>query len=230
MNASDIMVTDVITTSPDTSVREAAEILLENHVSALPVVDETGSLVGVLSEGDLVRRMEIGTERRRSWWLELFGSDAARGTEYIKSHARKVRDVMTKRVVSATEDTSVGEIASLLERNGIKRVPIVRDGKVVGLVSRANLVRAFASIPAAELPTMKTSDRDLREQVIQRIKAQPWGMPWLMNVTVESGAVELWGFVSSEQERQAIRVAAETTPGVVSVVDNLSKRPTYAAV
>jgi CBS-domain-containing membrane protein len=175
-----------------------------------------------------MRRAETGTERRRSWWLELFASDRTRAEEFIKSHAVKVADVMTTAVVTATEDASLGEIATLLERHGIKRVPIVRGDKVVGIVSRANLLQAFASTSVAERAT-SIGDRELREQVMDHIRAQPWGMPWLMTVSVHDGVVELWGPVSSEEQRRTIRVAAESTPGVREIKDNLILWPVGAA-
>jgi CBS-domain-containing membrane protein len=221
MKAADVMVTDVITVRPDTSTQEAARILVDNGISAAPVVDEEGRVAGIVSEGDLIRRAEIGTEFRRSWWLELLSSPEARARDFVKSHALKVADVMTTRVVTAPEAASLGEIANLLEKNGIKRVPIVRDGRLVGIVSRANLLRAYATSAGRTTP----DDDRLRERIVADIRALPWGMPWLLTVTVQDGVVDLWGPVNSEDQRQAIRVAAEATPGVKSVRDNLYYYP-----
>jgi CBS domain-containing protein len=221
MKAADVMVTDVITVRPDTSTQEAARILVDNGISAAPVVDAEGRVAGIVSEGDLIRRAEIGTEFRRSWWLELLSSPEARARDFVKSHALKVSDVMTTRVVTASETASLGEIANLLEKNGIKRVPIVRDGRLVGIVSRANLLRAYATSAGRTTP----DDDRLRERIVADIRALPWGMPWLLTVTVQDGVVDLWGPVNSEDQKQAIRVAAEATPGVKSVRDNLYYYP-----
>jgi CBS domain-containing protein len=229
MKASDVMVTDVISVTPDMTTREVARILLERHISGVPVLDEGSRLVGVVSEGDLMRRAETGTERQRSWWLELFASDRTRAEEFVRAHAVKVADVMTTEVVTATEDTPLSTIATLLERYRIKRVPILRDGKIVGIVSRANLLQAFAGTPAADDTKLASGDQALRERVAAQIRSQPWGMPWLMTVTVRDGVVELWGPVNSEEQKRTIRVAAESTPGVRRVEDNLYRWPTGAA-
>jgi CBS domain-containing protein len=147
MKATDIMVRNVITVGPEASVREVADILFKNRISALPVVDEHGKLIGIISEGDLARRAELKTDYRRSWWLEIFArkSKEALAIEYRKSHARRVKDVMTRKVITARPATSLRDIATLLEKNRIKRVPIVANGKVIGIVSRANLIQALAS-------------------------------------------------------------------------------------
>lgn len=219
MNAADIMVTDVITISPDTSVAEAAALLLKHRISGIPVV-ENGVLVGILSEGDLLRRVESRTERRRSWWLEMFTGTDTLAAEYVKSHSKSVRDVMTADVISAPDTASLAEVADLLERHHIKRIPIVRNGNMVGLVSRANLLQALASLRAGvEAPT--SDDRAIRDEILRRIKAAPWGVAWGINVTVKGGVVDLWGGVTSEEQKSAMRVAAETVPGVRQVNSNL---------
>jgi CBS domain-containing protein len=223
MKASDVMVRDVITVGPDVTVRTAAEIMLDRGISGLPVVDQDGALIGIVSEGDLIRRSEIGTERQRSWWLELFTPRETQAEEFVKTHATKVTDVMTRNVVTAGEETSLADIATLMERHGIKRVPIVRDGRLAGIVSRANLLRALASAPVHL--AVAEDDETLREHVVEQIRAVPGGMPWLMTVTVHNGAVDLWGPVYSEEQRRAIRVAAEATPGVREVKDNLYRFP-----
>jgi CBS-domain-containing membrane protein len=223
MVAADIMVTEVITVSPDETLQKAAQILLDHRISGLPVVDEAGRLLGLISEGDLMRRSEIGTEKRRSWWLEMFTSPESRATEYVRSHATKVADLMTRDVITATENTSLQEIASMLERYGIKRVPVMRDGKLVGLVSRANILQAFAAASNQGPMASVGDDRTVRENVIEQMKRVPGGMPWLVTVTVENGIVELRGAVKSNEQRNALRVAAETAAGVKGVNDNLFK-------
>jgi CBS domain-containing protein len=223
MKARDVMVSPVITVKPSTPVREVAKTLLEKGISAVPVVDDQGKLVGMVSEGDLMHRAEAGTERRPSWWLRLVSGDDVLAADYIKSHARKAADVMTPNVITATPETPLDEIALLLEKNGIKRVPIVKDGQLVGIVSRANLVQAVASAPKGlEIPV---SDEAIRDKLLAHLKAQPWARTGLLNVTVNDGVVNLWGITDSETERNAIRVAAESIPGVRAVNNHLTLRP-----
>jgi len=145
MKAADVMVSNVITAGVNASIDEVATILLKNHISGAPVLGENGDLVGIVSEGDLLRRPEIGTTKRHSWWLELLSNNWALANEYIKSHSRKVADVMTRDVITAKPDTPLGDVAAILERNRIKRVPIVEGGKLVGIISRANILQALAS-------------------------------------------------------------------------------------
>lgn len=226
MKARDVMVTLVITVRSSSSVREAAATFLSKQISAAPVVDDSGRLVGMISEGDLMRRTETGTERRRSWWLLSLTSDETLAAEFIKSHARKVVDVMTRKVITASPDMALHEVATLLEKNSIKRVPIVENGQLVGLVSRANLIQGLAS--SGEKREMQLSDTEIRDRLLAQLKSQPWAHTGLLNVTVTGGVVDLWGFTSSDIERKAIRVAAETTAGVAAVNDHLSPRPVYS--
>jgi CBS domain-containing protein len=220
MKASDVMVRSVITVGPDLSVQAIARTLLDNCISAVPVVDRDCQLVGIVSEGDLIRRPEVDTERRRSWWLGALTSVQTLAEEFAKSHGRTASDVMTADVVTATPDTSLREIADLLEKHGIKRVPIVVDGRVVGLVSRANLLQALAASGELIPPTPDEGDEALREEVVNRLTAQPWGNRPI-SVIVHSGVVDLWGFVDNAEEKKAVRVLAEEVPGVRAVNDNL---------
>jgi CBS domain-containing protein len=226
MKARDVMASNVITADPNASVQEAARILHTNHISALPVVDQNGKLVGIISEGDLVRRVELETESCRSWWLELVAgrSKEVMAHEYIKSHSRKVADVMTTEVITAAPNTPLRDIAKLLEQHRIKRVPVVERDRIVGLVSRANLVRALATAQTQdEVPT--TSDADIREKIMARFKCEPWAKFSTLNATVQSGTLELWGIVSSEAEKEAARVAAELVAGVDAVENYVVVRP-----
>jgi len=225
MNAVDVMVTKVITVGPDACVQDVAHILLTNRISAVPVIDANGKLLGIVSEGDLMRRAEAGTGRRRSWWLSLLTGREPYAAEYVKEHSRRVVDVMTRAVITAKPDTSLRDIANLLEKNGIKRVPIVDNGKVVGIVSRANLLQALASLSKQVDGGAGPSDADIRSSVIARLEAEPWSHPSLINVIVQDGTVELWGIVDSQIEKKAVRVAAEVTSGVRAVNDNLIIRP-----
>jgi CBS domain-containing protein len=228
MKARDVMVTPVITVKPYTSVKELAQILLKNHISAVPVVDDRGKLVGIVSEGDLLRRSEAGTERRRPWWLLLITGEETLAQEYVKAHARKVADIMVRDVVAAAPDTSLDEIATLMERNSIKRVPIVSGGQLVGIVSRANLIQAVASKHVGlEIPN---ADAAIRNKLLAHLKTQPWAHTALLNITVNGGVVQLWGMTGSETERKAIRVAAESMPGVHAVNDHLAVRTYLAGV
>lgn len=230
MKAADIMVTNVITVGPGASVAEVAHILLTNRISAVPVVDQKGKMLGIVSEGDLLRRPETDTLRRRSWWLEMFIGSQTTAAEYIQSHSRKVVDIMTRRVISATPETPLNEIATLLEKNRIKRVPIVKDGKIAGIVSRANLVQALATVMGKKKGVSshkKLRDSDIRTKVIRQLHAEPW-CPSMLNVTVHDGVVELWGLASSEDQRKATRLAAEIIPGVKTVNNNLLIPPPSA--
>jgi len=220
MKAADVMVSNVITVGVNASIGEVAAILLNNHISAAPVVDEKGELVGIVSEGDLIRRPEIGTAKRHSWWLELISNKWASATEYIKSHSRKVADVMTRDVITAKPDTPLGDIASMLERNRIKRVPIVEGGRLVGLVSRANILQALASATKKLSSLTTATDSELRKKVQSRLAAEPW-RPTMLTVTVQDGTVDLWGLVHSVEEKKAAQLATEATPGVRAVVNNI---------
>jgi len=224
MKAADVMVTNVVTVGPEASVQDVAQILLDARISGIPVVDRDGELVGIVSEGDLVRRAETGTGRRRPWWLALFTGREALAAEFVREHSRRVADIMTRDVVTATPDTPLSTIARLLERNAIKRLPIVQDGKVVGIVSRANLVQALASA-GKKTEAAPADDSTIREDVLRRLNAEPWTRPSLINVIVHDGTVELWGIVDSASERKAVHVAAEVAPGVRAVNDNLIIRP-----
>lgn len=222
MKAADVMVTDVITVRPQDTVQTAAAVLLDKRISAAPVINDEGRLVGIVSEGDLMRRAEIGTARRRSWWLECLVAPETRAEEFVKAHAVKVADVMTKHVVTATEETSLRDLATILEKNGIKRLPIMRGEKVVGIVSRRNILQAFAQT-AAGREKVTATDTAIRDAIMEQIRRLPWGEPWLVSVSVTDGVVELWGPVNSEEEQQALRVAAEATPGVKAVKVNFHR-------
>jgi CBS domain-containing protein len=221
MKAADVMVSPVITVGPECSVQDLADILLDNHISAVPVVSNDGGLVGIVSEGDLIRRTETDTERRRSRWLALLIGTQPLAAEFLKSHARRVADVMTREVIVAAPDTPLRHIAALFEKNGIKRVPIMSNGKLVGIVSRANLIQALASARKEIKAAAATSDRMIREELLSRLRTEPWARPSRLNVIVHDGTVEMWGVVRSRAEKQAIRLTAELTPGVRAVNDNL---------
>ena len=222
MQAMDIMTSPVITVATDTPVREVARLLLERRISAVPVVDGSGKIVGIVSEGDLMRRVEAGTERRRSWWLSLFADAAREAHDFRKAHGMKASDVMTSGVVTVAEDAALGDIVDILEGRKFKRVPVARDGKPVGIVSRANLLNALAVRRETMSAIPPRSDRTLRTEILARLAREPWARIYATNVIVESGTVHLWGVVESEEERKALRVAVEEVPGVRTVMEHLA--------
>lgn len=222
MQARDVMRTEVVTVGPQTHVREIAKLLMERRISGVPVVDAAGGVVGIVSEGDLMRRPESGTERHPSWWLRLFASPDDKPIEYIKSHGAHAGDVMSRDLVSASEDASLEEVANLLEKHRIKRVPVLRDGRLVGIVSRADLLRGLVTRQAG--PTPSKDDRALKAEVEKALQEAGAG-PDFLSVTVSGGTVHLWGAVESAAEKKAARVAAENVAGVKAVRDEVSVLP-----
>jgi CBS domain-containing protein len=219
MRAKDVMTAPAICVVEDTSVGEIAKRLLAHRISAVPVTDGAGRLIGIVSEGDLVRRVESGTQREPAWWLTLFAEEDTRAREYARSRGRRAADVMTRHVVTVGEEATLAEIATLLERHRIKRVPVVRDGKVIGIVSRANLLHGLASQPPAAAPP--PGGEALRERITAEIERA--GVPTAyVNVVVGTDAVHLWGLSRSEQQREAAHIAAQTIAGDIPVVSHLS--------
>ncbi|MFX1767911.1 CBS domain-containing protein [Paraburkholderia sp. A1RI-2L] len=221
MRAINVMATAVVLARPDLTVRDAAKMLVDYHISGMPVVDTEGKLVGMITEGDLLHRTEIGTElKRRTRWLEFVASTRELASEYVKEHSRLVGDVMTTNVVTATEDTPLAEIAELMERHGIKRVPVLKDGNVTGMVSRADLVRALASVGPDVRGSITPDDSAIRDAILAALSGNRWAL-LPQNVVVSKGIVHLWGAITSEEERQAICVTARNVPGVKEVESHL---------
>jgi CBS domain-containing protein len=221
MQARDVMVCGVISVGPDIPVQVAANAMVSNCVSALPVIDIYAKLVGIISEGDLIRRVEIGTERHPSGAGETPMPSDSLAKEFVRSRAKRVSDVMTREVITAQPETSLREIANMMERHSIKRVPIVENERVVGIVSRANLLQVLARVNDTD---WVESDRVLHQRFADSIKDQPWaGRPF--NIIVNDRCADLWGFVYSADEKTAVRVAAEATPGIESVADHLGIAP-----
>jgi len=218
MRARDVMVRAVATATPETTVEALARLMINLRLSGVPVMDRDGRLVGIVTEGDLLRRVETGTERHRPRWSEPFSSNSRLAAEYVKSHAKRVADIMTREVFSVEETATLGEIADLLETKQIKRVPVVHDGKIVGIVSRADLLQVLASGGA------KTADEEqdgaIRRQLLAELREQQWADASEDRVVVSDGVVHLWGTVGSEDERRALRIAAENTPGVRAIEDH----------
>lgn len=219
LTARDLMTRRVHTIRPDVPIEQAVAILTQRGVSALPVVDKDGRVLGMISEGDLFRRRELGTNRRRRGWLEILVNSDRLARDYIRSHAQTVRDLMTTKVVSATESASAAEIADMLDAHRIKRVPVIRNGKLVGVVSRADLIRALLGRPGK--PRKPGDARVIQEAFLQRLRRQPWTLGASVNIAVSDGVVELWGDVATEEQARALGVMAESIAGVTAVRNRL---------
>jgi CBS domain-containing protein len=219
MRAHQIMTRPVITIAPDATILEAANIMLRQHVSGLPVVDAAGKLVGIVSEGDFVRRSEIGTQRKHGRWLKFLLGAGTAATDYVHEYGRKISDVMTSEPLTLTEDATLEEIVTLMETNGVKRLPVMNGDKLVGIVSRTNLLQAVASL-AREIPDPTADDDHIRSRVIAAIEKNDWS-PFGLNVIVRDGIVHLSGVITEERSRQAAMVAAQNVAGVQKVHDHL---------
>ena len=217
MHARDVMTRNVVTVSPETSVPAIAALLLDRRISAVPVVDDSGRVIGIVSEGDLIHRPEADTEAAPSRWQSLFESREEAASRFVKTHGGHARDVMTRHVVTATEDTALSDIAMLLDRRHIKRVPIVRAGRLVGIVSRADLLRGLLTARQPAPPAANISG--LRDAVIAAVRKIGIRDEFI-NVVAAGRVVHLWGSMESAQEKRALRVAAEQTPGVEKVIDH----------
>jgi CBS domain-containing protein len=225
MRAVDIMTSEVVTVSEKTSVAAVAKLLAERGISAVPVVDAANRVIGMVSEGDLLHRTETGTERRRSRWLDMLASTNQLAGDYIKSHSGLVKDVMKRDVISVSDTTPVADIAIVLETHRIKRVPVLRDGTLVGIVSRANLVRVLATSGDQLSSDTEIDDLSIRDKLLAELKARRWAEVSPANVTVKDGVVHLWSSYLSEQEKRALIVAAENTSGVRWVEDHMRRVP-----
>ncbi len=220
MLTKDVMTAEVVSVAPDDDVAHVASVLLKHGISAAPVVDRTGRLQGIVSEADLMRRAECGASR--SWWLSLL---ADKTVEFTRDLGTRARDVMTANVVTVDEDAPISSVAHLLEANGIKRAPVLRQDRLVGIVSRSDILRglAVANAPSGDGPSV--SDREIRDQVLQLIKQHTSTSLSAVSVIVVNGTVYLWGTADTAADKNAIRVAAENVAGVARVHDFLSTVP-----
>jgi CBS domain-containing protein len=225
VQARDIMTSPVVTVGPDAQVDDTARLLLENRISAVPVVDAAGKLLGIVSEGDLMRRAEAGTERRPSWWLALFSDVEAQARAFVKTHARRASEVMTRQVVTVGEDTSLEDIADALEKHRIKRVPVMRGDRLVGIVSRADLLHGL--VARRDAPAVTADDRSIKDAVVRALEQAQVSRRFL-NIVVSGGVVRIWGVVETPDELAAVRVAAETAPGAKAVECNVDTLPKAA--
>ena len=219
MRAHQIMTRSVITVTPDDTILAAAKLMLERHVSGLPVVDTAGKLVGIVSEGDFIRRSEIGTQKKRGRWLKFLLGAGEAATEYVHEHGKKISEVMTRDPITITEDTPLDEIVTSMETNGVKRLPVMNGTKLVGIVSRANLLQAVAGL-ARDIPDPTADDDHIRSRVMAAVDKNDWS-PFGLNVIVRDGIVHLSGVITEERSRQAAIVAAENVAGVKKVHDHL---------
>jgi CBS domain-containing protein len=218
MQVKDVMTQNVIAVGANEPVVKAARMMLQNRISGLPVVDAKGELVGVVTEGDFLRRREIGTERRRPKWLEFVLGPGKLAEDYVHASGRKVEEIMTPDPWTVGQDDPLEEVVELMERRHVKRLPVLQDGRMVGIVSRANLMHALASL-SRDIPAPAGGDSAIRDAIVAAIGKQPWAPH--VNVVVKNGIAELWGVVTDERERQALVVAAENVPGVKKVHDHL---------
>jgi CBS domain-containing protein len=220
MKAKDFMSRNVVTVSADATILDAGRLMLQHHISGLPVVDASGKLVGIVSESDFLRRRETGTERRRSRWLEFLVGPGKIASEYTRSNSMRISEVMTEKVQAIPEDASLEAIVELMERHRIKRLPVLADEKLVGIVTRSNLMHAMVSM-ARTAPEAPQSDRVIRDRLLEHLAEQKWSPIGTSDVVVNEGVVELWGAIFDGRQRDALKVAAENIPGVKGVKDHL---------
>jgi CBS domain-containing protein len=220
MNASDIMTTEVVTVTEQTPVREVVKVLLARRISGAPVVDADGRVIGLVSEGDLLRRAVLGTQKKRGSWLTFFTGTATLADDYVRSHGEVAGDIMTKHVIAVPPTATLAEIADLMEERRVKRLPVIDGEKLVGIVSRSNLLRALASTSPAQ-DTTPSDDIAIRVGLLAELAKQPWSRRSDNSVVVSDGVVHLWGLVTTREEQRALELAAKTVPGVKAVQSHM---------
>lgn len=222
MLARDIMTTDVVTATPTTTVGEIAATLTERRISGLPVVDSEWRVLGIVSEADLMRRSEIGTGTHRAWWVTLLDDAASLAREFVHQSGIHAADVMNRDVLTVSEDSSVYAVADLMDSHNVKRVPVLRDGRLIGIISRSDIVRLLAMRKSIGEPAKaQRSDIDIRQALAERMRQEVWANTPYISTSVHDGIVELNGFIGSDSQKQALRVLAETLPGVRGVLDRV---------
>jgi CBS domain-containing protein len=222
MIVSDVMTRKVISVAPDETVEHAANLMLRHGISGLFVVDAKGTLAGVVTEGDLLRRDELGTERHRPWWLRALVSPGRQALDFTRAHGRRVSDIMTPEVICVAANTSLEDVVETMERQRIKRVAVTDNGRMVGVVARSDLLRALLSHAREQKPAAtQDDDRTIRAGILAALEAAAWTPMTTLNVTVASGVVDVWGTITNPDERRAICVIAENVPGVKEVHDHL---------
>jgi CBS domain-containing protein len=230
MKASEVMAKDVVTVNPQTTVREIAELMTKHRISGVPVIDGGGKLVGIVSETDLLHRAETGTERRRRWWLGAFVDSDQLAREYAASHGRSAADIMSTNVITVEADTDLAQVADVLERRNLQRVPVMRDGKLAGILTKGDLVRALVArlraVPAGAAGDAKATLAAINE----RMRREAWLDTSLVNVDVEGTVAQLSGLAASADQRRALRLLVEDTPGVSRVDDRMTIKPSAPMV
>jgi CBS domain-containing protein len=221
MKAREIMTKDVVTAGLETTVGEIASLLIEHHISGVPVVTEDRQVVGIVSQSDFLYRAETGSEPKRTWWLTLLTDPDSMARAYTKAHGHRAHEVMSRIVISVTDEAEFGDVAGILNAHGIKRVPVVRDGKLVGIITRTDVVRALAKREASK-PAIRSDDVALQKAVLDKMRMQSWLDTAYINVEVAEGVVRLTGFIASEDQRRALRVLAEEISGAGSVKDDMT--------
>jgi CBS domain-containing protein len=221
MQVQDVMTKHVISVEPTDTIARAIRLMLQERVSGLPVIDAAGTLVGIVTEGDFLRRAETGTQRRRPRWLEFLVGPGRMADEYVHTHARKVSEVMTVEPATVTEQTALADAVKLMEKRRIKRLPVMKGQKVIGIISRANLLHALASL-AGEAKADSTDDKTIRDRILAELENEKWAPTGMLSVVVRDGVVDIWGTITDERERQALIVAAENVPGVKRVNDHVA--------
>lgn len=227
MKVSDVMTTKVISIEPNATVLKAARLMLQNRISGLPVVAADGELVGIVTEGDFLRRTELGTRRRHSLWHDILVGPGRLAEEYVHAHGRLVHEVMASPPHTVTEDVDLVDVVELMEKHHVKRLPVMRDGRLVGIVTRSSLLRALATIPSAPAAS---DDNAIRRQLMTELEGERWAPLGTIEVTVRDGIVHYWGVITDERARQALIAAAENTAGVREVRDHLSWLEPYTGV
>lgn len=222
LTARDLMTPDVVSVRPDMPVAVLARMLSERHLSAVPVTDAHGHLLGIVSEADLLRRLAGAEDPQRGWLAQLFSSPSREAGRYARTHGRRVSEVMTPGAVTVEEDATAAHIAHLLEEKGIKRVPVLRKGRLVGIVSRADLLRAVLESPSALSGEAETEDERIFRALEEERTRQPWSDTAFVFAHVENGILRLYGLVRSEEIRKAMVVLAERIEGVKGVKDEMS--------
>lgn len=220
MKAADLMTSFVVTVTPDATIEYAAQLMLQHRISGLPVTDSDGAVLGIVTESDLLRRAETGTDKRRTRWVSLLIGQGRLAQEYVHTHGRKVGEVMTERVFTVTPEPPLADLVALMETKHVKRVPVVDQGRLVGIVSRADVMAALVGL-LSEKPAGAATDTEIRNQILAEIDRQPWGPRDSVDVIVTNGVVVLKGTIPDERERAALCVAAENVPGVKAVHDRL---------
>lgn len=228
MKTQDVMTKSVITAPPDATVADLAELMVAHRISSLPIVVDGQHLVGIVTESDLIRRAETSTERKRRWWVELFLDPDTKSREFVKEHGLRAEDVMSRVVVTVGEDAPLADVATILDGHHIRRVPVIKDGRVVGLISKSDLVRALATVASPIRPATLDSIA-LHKAVYEALREHAWINATYMTFTVNDGIVTLMGFADSNDQRRALRVVVEEIRGVLEVKDNLKIRSWHVA-